>query len=73
MSFEVSKMSFKSNFSDNIADGKDIHGFATMTKLKKSIFEAKMKPNKKVRQMKAGQINCKQNFLFFTDWPKLVD
>ena len=47
MSFEVSKMSFKSNFSDIIADGKDIHGFATMTKLKKSIFEAKMKPNKK--------------------------
>ena len=47
MSFEASKMSFKSNFSDIIADGKDIHGFATMTKLKKSIFEAKMKPNKK--------------------------
>ena len=47
MSFEASKMLFKSNFSDIIADGKDIHGFATMTKLKKSIFEAKMKPNKK--------------------------
>ena len=47
MSFEVSKMLFKSNFSDIIADGKDIHGFATMTKLKKSIFEAKMKSIKK--------------------------
>ena len=56
-------MSFKSDFRDNIADGKDIHGFDNV---KIHFCKGKIEVHKKVRQMKTGQIIVNKIFLFFT-------
>ena len=58
-------MSFKSDFRDNIADGKDIYGF-DHAHVKIHFCKGKIEVHKKVRQMKTGQIIVNKIFLFFT-------